>query len=236
MFTFSPKNVLRTPYPFVVGEVFEPTMYQKLLEDFPKISDKSLSEASFQGGRMRIQSGSEEFENLVRSSPAWTEFNNYARSRALVKYFSDLFGAEFQRNMTNLESMPSRIKLRHKLRNLLGINPFGVDIDLSTSGLGYVNRIHSDRERRHLVMLIFFCDAKEEGMVGGEFVVHELKNYIPTKADRFFDAEQCTVKQKIRPKHNTGVAFLNSPKSLHSVSEIIKITGRRKFVYLGLNF
>ena len=73
-------------------------------------------------------------------------------------------------------------------------------------------------------------------MVGGEFVIHNFKKKTEPDNERFFDENVCEVAETITPRHNNGIVFLNTNQSLHSVNNIISIAGKRKFIYLALNF
>lgn len=240
MLNFNRNDLRSENYPYCISDkVFSNETYEGLLRDFPIIDDRRLKEEKFQGGRVRISRGSAEYEELLKKSKYFNDLDKYLSGVSFPNYIKDLFGSSHNQIEKNFLNQKFKTKIKHLYSKVFNKNPFGLSIDISISGKGYVNKIHNDRNHRYLIMLIFFSDKNEENMTGGDFIAHKFKsknNSYDFSNDRFFQEHECEVLETITPKHNRGVIFLNTERSLHSVNEIKKISGQRRFIYIALNY
>ncbi len=208
MFNFDKKiNGLSFPA-YYSSNVFEKKFYNKLFSEFPKIHKDDLANVSFQGNRHRLQKGSKEYENFIRDNLAWNSLDSYLLNINFEIYLNSIFKKNEVKeiNKNNMKTF----KIKNKIKTWLKTSK-SISIDISNAGLNYVNRPHHDRLRRQFVMLLFFNDHIEEGMEGGNFKFHKLKNKI-YQNNRFIDINNCEEISSFKPKHNSGVIFYEFSK------------------------
>ncbi len=102
--------------------------------------------------------------------------------------------------------------------------------DFQAAGPDYRSFVHVDWPRRVVGGVLFFCDAAEEGMHGGEFGLYQDQDF---RGDRVCHRPQ--LMKAIAPRHNTGALFLNSNRGFHGPVPIRRMTGVRKWVYFSIS-
>ena len=232
MFNFDTK-IDSLPFPaYYSSNVFEKKFYDNLCNEFPKIGKNTLANVTFQGNRHRLQKGSKEYENFINNNLTWNSLNNYLLSSNFEIFVNSIFKKNTIReiNKNNIRTF----NIKNKIKTWIKYSK-SLSLDISNAGLNYVNAPHYDRLHRKFVILLFFSDHNEEGMEGGSFKFHKLKNR-KYQNDRFIDINNCEEIASFKPKHNSGIIFMNSVNSIHSVDFIKKINGIRKFAYIAINY
>ena len=108
--------------------------------------------------------------------------------------------------------------------------------DLEQGAEGYGKPVHCDLPNRIASLVLYFCDADEIEMEGGQLCLHEPTAATdPRKAKRYPREEDTRVVARVTPRHNTGVFFLCCNTSYHSVTPIITQAGYRRFVYINIS-
>jgi hypothetical protein len=104
-------------------------------------------------------------------------------------------------------------------------------LDFQSKGAGaYREFVHLDWPRRIVGGILFFCDADEEGLVGGETALYRDLEFAD---DRWCHVPELT--SLFRPAHNTGVIFLNSNRGFHGPRAITALRGRRRWLYYTIS-
>lgn len=104
-----------------------------------------------------------------------------------------------------------------------------VDFQSKAEG-GYREFVHLDWARRIVGGILFFSDAEEEGLEGGELAFYRDRGF---RNDRWcHDPELMAL---FAPKKNTGIIFLNSNSAFHGPRKITRLRGRRRWVYYTIS-
>lgn len=104
-------------------------------------------------------------------------------------------------------------------------------LDFQSKGAGgYRDFVHLDWARRIVGGILFFSDAAEEGLVGGELALYRDRDF---QDDRWCHDPERTA--AFAPRHNTGVIFLNSNRGFHGPTTIERCEGRRRWLYFTIS-
>ena len=104
-------------------------------------------------------------------------------------------------------------------------------LDFQSKAAGaYREFVHLDWPRRIVGGILFFCDAVEEGLVGGETALYR---DLAFANDRWCHTPELAA--MFRPAHNTGVVFLNSNRGFHGPRAITAQRGRRRWLYYTIS-
>ncbi len=110
-----------------------------------------------------------------------------------------------------------------------------VHFDISAAHNGYSREVHHDNDDRVIAMVFYLSDHVEDNRSGGEFAIHKYKeNRHLSKCEAHPKEEDVIEVKRILPAKNTGVIFLSTPNSYHSVPFIENAEHWRKFVYIGI--
>ncbi|NEP14081.1 MAG: 2OG-Fe(II) oxygenase [Symploca sp. SIO2C1] len=249
-----PDNIVVEPFPHVIKQPFlNPDFYQRLKEEFPanELFDGRPQLIGSRTGRDLFK-GDAGFDEFLEKSPSWKEFHDYINSPSFLNLALELFGPHLSRFECRVD--PNRAKLvdytedrfslwwRSKQAKWLGLgrrqdpNDLFVRFDIEQSTQGYKKPVHCDWSSRLLSLIIYFCDADEIGMDGGNLHIHKhLESKPYSQYERHPKEENTEVIQTLRPQENLGVFFLCSNNSYHSVNAINSIKDYRRFIYLNVS-
>jgi hypothetical protein len=90
--------------------------------------------------------------------------------------------------------------------------------------------VHLDWARRIVGGILFFSDAEQEGLEGGELAFYRDRGF---RNDRWCHDPEMTMQYP--PRHNAGVIFLNSNTGFHGPRRIRRLGGRRRWLYFTIS-
>jgi len=247
------------PFPHLAGGPFlQPDLYARLLAEYPDDHYFELQQRRGARTGRDFYSSRPDFQAFLDSSPAWRSFYEFVNSAQFVDYTVGLFRGQLERfgcrvdpNKAHFESYDEPAgdmqwgKITHwskSIRRRLGLlstaraNELFTRFDIEQGTSGYGKPVHCDIENRLASLVLFFCDADELAMDGGDLRVNEHREQKPlTRYERHPDEMDTRVVRELRPRHNLGVLFLCSNNSYHSVTPIRSSKGYRKFIYLNVS-
>lgn len=260
----SKDDVVLEPFPHVIKQnIIDPELYKELARDFPETilkNEKSMI-ASRTGSGNDIYRGDDQYKYLTEQFNSWWQLDAYINSNKFMNLVIDLFGNFIDESYSPLNSQsmeytdyvepreamsPPQTNLLEKIRFSLGLKPKFEDsvvcnsifsrLDIHSAMSGYGIPVHCDRANRVISLIIYFCDADETGMVGGNLGIHKHK-----KAKKLWQYERHPNKddteliQTVSPQENLGVFFLCSNHSYHSATTIESIVKPRRFLYINIS-
>jgi predicted 2-oxoglutarate/Fe(II)-dependent dioxygenase YbiX len=166
--------------------------------------------------------GDPEYDRLMSRDEAWATFFNKFHRQEFIDHVLNAFPSVFQESRIDLsrarfvrhfESREDKERLALD-SNGLAPDDLWVRMDILQGRKGYHRVPHVDHRRRAASMLIYFCDADEAGMKGGDLVLHG----------------EGGKTQTVRPRHNRMVIFPCADNSIHSVTPIRRQSAPRNFV------
>jgi hypothetical protein len=98
-----------------------------------------------------------------------------------------------------------------------------VRMDIHQGRVGYARAVHRDHARRLVSLLLYFCDEEENGIEGGELLLH------------YRGWKRLHPSLKITPRHNLMVAFPCGPASHHSVPRIRAMRQPRNYLQVHIS-
>lgn len=174
---------------------------------------------------------------MINKSAAWKKLYNYIHSQNFIDFIISLFGNYIKDNnclvdpkkakfMDHLESREwmSSVNVPEEIKKLK-INPNNLFCSLIffIGKVGYVVPIHQDWRHRLITILIYFSDADEQEMQGGN--LHMYAN----------EKEGLKKVKSVSPHKNTAVIMLDTNNSNHSVDEVKYLKGARKCVFITVS-
>ena len=172
--------------------------------------------------------------------PGWRALLDELRSEAFVRGVLQAFAADMRREECLVD--PDRARLvpftesrQEKERAVLAAdadpNEIFTRIDFQSKAEGgYREFVHLDWARRLIGGILFFSDADEEGLEGGELALYRDRGF---RNDRWCHDPELVA--KFRPKANRGVIFLNWNGAFHGPRAITKLRGRRRWLYYTIS-
>jgi hypothetical protein len=250
-------DVLAEPFPHVVkDEILDRGLFDRLRAEFPP--DAAFDGNMRLGGRAGrdLYPGDPAYDELLKRSPAWREFHDFIVSPDFVALTMRLFGpylrtfecavdperARFVDFVESRETLAEKgrtivevmQRTRHRLFRPAATDDLFVRLDLAQGAKGYAKRVHCDRPNRLVSLLVYFCDADEIGLEGGELVLYEHVRKKPYRRyERHPQVEDTREIGRVRPKQNRGVFFLCTNNSYHGATEVVKQRRFRDFVYIS---
>jgi hypothetical protein len=256
--TMTAADVSTDPFPHVIKDGFlDADLYRRLEAEFPPV--ELFEAAAGPGGRagLDLYQDDPQYEEMLAASPAWREFYEFINSQRYVDALLDLFGAHFATFDCRVDPAKARFspyveprqelaeksRLGRKLNELQtalapgkNVNDLFVRLDLALGSVGYGKPVHCDRPNRLSSMLIYFCDADDIEMDGGELLIHRHKQTKPYRDhERHPKAEDLAEIERLRAHPNRGVFFLSSNNSYHSATEVKAQRDYRRFVYISIS-
>lgn len=226
MLSFPALGIVPQPFPHAVHPDFLPSgLYERLKSKFP-VCPPLGGPTGFSYFR-----GDPAYDALVAGDPDWRSFAAMLHSQAFVDHclgsFAPALAAEGcvvrlerARFVDHFESRGDKSRRGVEIAGRAA-EDLWVRLDILQGRKGYAREAHLDHRRRLITMLIYFCDADEIGMTGGDLVLH-----------RNPDEEGVL---RYSPRDNLMVAFPCSPRSWHSVSRITAQERTRDFVQITIS-
>ncbi|HEX8390929.1 MAG TPA: 2OG-Fe(II) oxygenase [Longimicrobium sp.] len=225
MHPFEPAPLRTEPFPHVLQDGYlEPELYGALLAAFPECPPGSGPTG------YNYFWGDPEYDQLLEGSEAWRTLFNRFHSQAFVDYvlgqFREVVERECVVDLSNARYVPyqeSRAdKEAPRIANVVHApDELWVRMDVAQARTGYDRGAHLDHRRRVATMLLYFCDADEIEMVGGDLRLHPGPDAPATEV--------------IRPRHNRMAMFPCHNASWHSASAITSQKGPRNFLQISLS-
>lgn len=219
------------PHPhLVIEEIVPPSVYRTM-----RFPDDHLAPGASWG----LTSDDPHYAEVLRA-PGWQTLHDAVRGQAFVAAVLSAFAEDMRRAGCLVDATRARLttfiesrteKEQPRLGEQTDPNEIFTRLDFQSKGAGgYREFVHLDWARRIVGGILFFSDAAEEGLVGGETALYRDRAF---RNDRWcHDPELTTL---FRPAHNTGVIFLNSNSGFHGPRAITALRGRRRWLYYTIS-
>jgi hypothetical protein len=235
---------IKSNFPVLVGENVVNKNTCNLLID--EISKSKAFDDMIMGGRSRINKGSKNFSNYIKTSNNSAKLFKLFNSKVFYKKIENLFSKNFKDgSWTNTykprDFNPKKFTIKKKLnsselKKLLGNNysnpKVNLDIDFSVSKGGYRLRPHRDDITRLYNFLIYLNDIPKKN--GGSLTIYrkKAKKNLRKSFRRFPKINELEIVKAFTPKKGTVVFFQSTPNSYHGVKRFVeKNCPKRFFIY-----
>lgn len=219
------------PHPHIfIDQIVPPDVYEGM-----RFPDELVSSRSAWG----ITSSDPEYAVVMRD-PAWKALHDELTSEKFVGEALLCFADEMRRVGCLVDPERARLGSFVESREQKGLlrlttdgdpNDLFTRLDFQSKGDGeYPDFVHLDWARRIVGAILFFSDADDEGLEGGELALYRDKSF---RNDRWCHDPELTA--LFRPRHNTGVIFLNSNEGFHGPRRITALQGRRRWLYYTIS-
>lgn len=220
-----------SPQPhLVIDEIVPPDVYASLA--FP--------EALVAEGQAWGITGSDPEYTEVLRDPAWRALHDELCVDAFVMDALRAFAGDMQREHCRVDPRRARLvpftetraeKEQSSLSYDGDPNEIFTRLDFqSKQAGGYRHFIHLDWPRRIVGGILFFSDADEEGLEGGELALYRDRDF---RNDRWCHDPELVA--QFRPRANSGVIFLNWNGAFHGPRAITRLRGRRRWLYYAIS-
>lgn len=222
---FNISSIINNPFPHVIKQQFiQSEIYDELKPSYPDLPRS--------GGRTgySLYRGDPGYDNFIQNHHEWKVLFNCLMSQEFINYVTQQFGNMFESNGCFID--PNRVRFKdfiearedmrehiHPPEHYLPEDLF-VRIDIQQGKTGYSKGPHCDLLRRFATCLIYFNDADEIKMQGGELRLHQPGGEIYSK---------------ITPRNNLAVIFPRFPNSFHSGQLITYCKKPRNFLYIAIS-
>ena len=176
----------------------------------------------------------------VMEDPAWRALHDELRGERFVREVLTAFGGDMRAAPCLTDPDEARLTGYVETREEKGMRVLSTDGDpnevftrldfQSKAEGGYREFVHLDWARRIVGGILFFSDAAEEGLEGGELALYRDRDF---RNDRWCHDPELTA--KFAPRHNSGVIFLNSNTGFHGPRAITRLDGRRRWLYFTIS-
>ena len=249
MFNFTKKKNISCQFPVIQFENFITnklcTLISREIVNFNNFDDKVMS------ARNRINKGSKNFKNFLKSSP---NSNSLYKKINTLKLFKKIFKQLSINSNINwyVENNPEYFSktnfgvqkttissfLKSFFTNFFYKPILNLDIDFSLSEYGYNRSPHRDRDTRILSFLIYFNSIDKK--YGGAFEIYDLKNkFYQSRKKLIFPQspkkKSLNLLKSINPKKGKMIAFLSTPNSYHAAARFLSKEKRRIFMYASFS-
>jgi hypothetical protein len=221
----------RDPHPhLVIDEIVAPDVYRAM-----RFPDDQLAHGASWG-----LTAADANYTTVLSDPHWKSLHDLLRGETFVSAVLRAFAGDMRRAGCLVDPDRARLtsfvesreqKESPSLTAEGDPNDVFTRMDFQSKGAGaYREFVHLDWARRIIGGILFFSDADDEGLVGGETALYRDRDF---RDDRWcHDPELVAL---FRPRHNTGVIFLNSNAGFHGPRAITELRGRRRWLYYTIS-
>ncbi|MEP6731455.1 MAG: 2OG-Fe(II) oxygenase [bacterium] len=222
---------LAEPHPHLfVDEIVPPSVYAAMR--FP-------DEHVMPGASWGITTGDAAYDTVLHDT-AWRALHDELRGKHFVSAVLACFADDMRRANCLVDPDAAHLttfvesredKEARTLRADGDPNELFTRLDFQSKGAGgYREFVHLDWARRLIGGILFFSDADEEGLEGGELALFHDRDF---RNDRWCHDPELTA--TFRPRHNTGVIFLNSNTGFHGPRAITALRGRRRWLYYTIS-
>lgn len=201
------------------------------------------------------------YDALIAGSSAWAELDAYINSMAFVEKYQELFGefaddlaltvdiggSVYDRNyieprerLTATTTVADKIhgvahKLTRGFRTKRKSDLF-TRLDIQRALGGYAKPPHTDRPDRLCSLIIYFTDADDVGLEGGELLIFRHKEEKQQESyERHPVPSNVDVVAKLKAKENLGVFFPCNNNSYHGVTAVTSRGIPRDFLYINIS-
>lgn len=241
-------------------------LFERLRADYPDAStfegqaSMHQGEGSRTGNGFDIYRGDAPYDQLMARSSAWAELHDFVNSQGFVDQFVDLFGdklaelgctvdvagspydpnyieprAVLTKNLTFRERASQALHKISSSRRDRHVDLF-TRLDIQRSVGGYAKAPHCDRANRLASLIIYFTDAEEAGLEGGELLIYKHRERKdPTAYERHPREEDVEVVARLKSKPNLGVFFPCCNNSYHGVTAVTSQGVARNFLYINIS-
>jgi hypothetical protein len=219
------------PHPhFVIDEIIPQDEYAAL-----RFPDDLIARGEAWG----ITGTDREYGEVLRD-PSWRSIHDFLRGEEFVRTILRGFAGAMRSAGCLVD--PERARLvpftesrEEKERSSLACdadpNEIFTRLDFQSKAEGgYREFVHLDWARRIIGGILFFSDAEEEGLEGGELALYRDRAF---RDDRWCHEPEITA--LFPPRRNTGVIFLNSNSGFHGPRAITALRGRRRWLYYTIS-
>lgn len=219
------------PHPhLVIDELVSPEAYARMT--FPDTLVKP-------GAEWGITTGDPAYAEVL-ADPDWRALHSELTGEPFVHAVLDAFSADMRAADCLVDAGQAQLVPFVETREEKQLRVLSTDADpnevftrvdfQSKAEGGYRDFVHLDWARRIVGGILFFSDAEEEGLEGGELALYRDRDF---RNDRWCHDPERTA--AFAPRHNTGVIFLNSNKGFHGPTAITKLAGRRRWLYFTIS-
>jgi hypothetical protein len=220
-----------SPHPHVViEEIVAPEVYSAM-----RFPDERIAV----GAKWGLTSGDPDYDSVLQDA-AWKSLHDVLRGETFVHGLLDLFARDLRKAACLVDPgaahlvpfVESRAQKEQAVLETAGDpNELFTRLDFQSKGEGgYRDFVHLDWARRVVGGILFFSDAEEEGLEGGELALYRDRGF---RNDRWCHDPELTA--LFPPKHNSGVIFLNSNEGFHGPRAITALRGRRRWLYYTIS-
>lgn len=225
-------------------------------------SDSYGGASSRTGSGYDVYRGDPAYSELTERSPAWREFSDFINSEAFVDQFRSVFAdhlddiglrVDIRRSHVEPDYFEPRQRLTEtatvgdkiasaansvidKMRPSKPVAPLFTRLDIHRSRTGYAKVPHCDRPNRLCSLIVYFTDAEEAGLEGGDLLIYAHNKKKPVNEyERHPHPENVTEIARLRPKQNLGVFFPCQNNSYHGVTEVKTPGVDRDYLYINIS-
>ena len=236
---------IKSNFPVLVGDNVVNANTCNLLID--EISKSKAFDDMIMGGRSRINKGSKNFSNYIKTSNNSAKLFKLFNSKVFYKKIENLFSKNFKDgSWTNTHKPrvfnPKKFTIKKKLnsselKKLLGNNysnpKVNLDIDFSVSKGGYRLRPHRDDITRLYNFLIYLTDIPKKN--GGSLTIYrkKAKKNLRKSFRRFPKINELEIVKAFTPKKGTVVFFQSTPNSYHGIKRFVERNCPKRFFIYG---
>lgn len=222
---------LADPQPhLVIDEIVPPDVYAAM-----RFPDDLVAPGASWG----ITSDDAQYATVLQD-PNWRALHDELRGPAFVSGVLHAFADDMRRAGCLVDADRARVtsyvesraeKETRVLATTGDPNDVFTRMDFQSKGAGgYREFVHLDWARRIVGGILFFSDADEEGLEGGELAFFRDRDF---RNDRWCHDPELTA--AYRARHNTGIIFLNSNTGFHGPRAITALSGRRRWLYYTIS-
>jgi hypothetical protein len=220
-----------SPHPcLVIDEIVPPEKYASL-----RFPDSLIAPEEAWG----ITAADPEY-GVVLHDPSWRALHDELCGDAFVKDVLQSFAGDMRREECVVDPERARLvpftesRAQKELASLAydgDPNEIFARLDFQSKPEGgYREFVHLDWPRRIVGGILFFSDADEEGLNGGELAFYRDRDF---RNDRWCHDPELVA--QFRPRSNTGVIFLNANGAFHGPRAITQLRGRRRWLYYAIS-